>query len=371
MIFLCLFFGKPPAMELGIRVEEMSGSTMAALAVASALMIVLGASASLWGRYARRSFGTLGIASCAATAEYEDGDPGLCPHLANAIRAEINACLPPGRHLPMLDVRGVPRRPLVMRRRGASRDASPSGPVALADAPLESACRKIAEAMARHLPGLASRRVALVTIDEHGGLDDSAWRAEYRAAIGRLMPSTLTEAEAEALAAAGSDLVMAAWLSDPAWMEWAWRTASYSYHPGLRPSEYEALCAARLRTAGWQCRTGSADLAGTEADIVARKGDLTLVLRCWKSGSGIGQRLVQEADRAKARLGADIAAVVSNAPFSLSAIESARLTGTILLHHSELEVLEARLDPPAPPRAIRRAAAPRVCPDDAEDIWPC
>lgn len=273
----------------------------------------------------------------------DDEEVGPCPHLANAIRVEINRRLPGGRQLPLLDASGQPRRPL--RRFGPGQPAPGAPPPGMP--PLQSARQKIAEAVAEHLPMLARRRAAMVRVDEQGVVEDEAWQQECLRFAEDLVRPRLTEAEAAAVAAAGPARLLTAMLGDPGHMERAWYVARLSYHHAMPPSAYEAFCAARLREAGWHCERGPPSDGGG-ADIVARRDGVTLILRCWKTSAGVRPAVVQDAAAARQRLGADAAAVVSNAPFSSAAIALGAATGTLMLNHAELDLVAERIGSRAP-----------------------
>lgn len=102
------------------------------------------------------------------------------------------------------------------------------------------------------------------------------------------------------------------------------------------PLEFEALCAQKMGQAGWdaQLTKGSGDQG---ADIICRKGDVSMVVQCKLYSSPIGNKAVQEAFAAKTYYDLHHAAVVSNQTYTKSAVKLANMTGVLLLHFHELD----------------------------------
>ena len=99
--------------------------------------------------------------------------------------------------------------------------------------------------------------------------------------------------------------------------------------------DYKALCVVRLRHAGWDARTRfSAGLHG--ADVIARSNGLVLALQCHTSGSPVDVDAVKDACMVREHQHSDLAAIVSNAPFTEAARQLAARTGIVLLHEDEL-----------------------------------
>jgi hypothetical protein len=105
---------------------------------------------------------------------------------------------------------------------------------------------------------------------------------------------------------------------------------------------YELHCAHVLRECGWTAEVmgGSGDQG---ADIIAERGRTRVVIQCKKYSKAVGNKAVQEAIGGQAMYRAHAAAVVSNAPYTKGAEELARMTKVLLLHHTELLSLDARL----------------------------
>lgn len=207
---------------------------------------------------------------------------------------------------------------------------------------LQRAKEKIASQVSEHLPTLARRRMALIKVDAYGVVDAKGWMKECQHFVDKVIRPRLSEEEAEAVAAAGLSKLMTEMLEEPAREECARLEAGFNYSDGMSPIEYERFCAARLEATGWNCELtkGSGDQG---VDVVARKGGTILVVQCKKYSAPVGNGAVQEVVAAKGHIKAHYAAVVSNAPFTRSAIELATSTRTLLLNHADLDIIDERL----------------------------
>lgn len=329
-------------MDLDFGPETIQEITVVASAILSSFAITLALILLVFEKTSLRDPQSLMFR--AVLSEDENEYARTCPYLTNAVRAEINKMLPEGRQLPMLPEAGLPRHPLVLRRIARRRENRVAiQPAAIPDMPpLQSARAKIDDAVSAHLPMLARRRLALLAVDADGAADATAWQDECRAFADRVIRPRLTAAEAEAVALPGLGRLLAASLEDPARMDRARLEAGLRYDAALSPMAYERFCAARLTAAGWACQP-----AERGADLLARKDRVTLAILCRKSNSLIAARVVEEAAAARARLGADHVAIVSNASFTRAALIAGRITGTMLLNHAELDLLEQRCACPA------------------------
>ena len=108
-----------------------------------------------------------------------------------------------------------------------------------------------------------------------------------------------------------------------------------NYDPRMHPIDYEIFCATKLQKAGWDTRM-TKTTGDQGADIIAQQAGKMLVVQCKLYSSPIGNDAVQQAIAAKTFQSADIAAVVSNQPYTRSAKELASVSRVYLLHHSEL-----------------------------------
>jgi restriction system protein len=114
-------------------------------------------------------------------------------------------------------------------------------------------------------------------------------------------------------------------------VEQDWETAN--------PIEFEALCAGKVESAGWDAQLTKAS-GDQGADVICHKNGISIVLQCKLYSSPIGNKAVQEAFAAKSFYGLDHAAVVSNQPYTKSANELAAMTGVLLLHIHDLDQLD-------------------------------
>jgi restriction system protein len=210
------------------------------------------------------------------------------------------------------------------------------------ETPFESARAKISSIVGAHLPTLARRRMALIRIDAYGVVDSEGWTKECQYFVDKVILPKLSMIEAQAILDAGLTKTMNEMLEGAAREECARIETNFLYSENMLPVEYERFCAFRLEICGWTCELtkGSGDQG---ADVIARKGGILLVIQCKKYSSPVGNGAVQEVVAAKGHLRANFAAVVSNAPFTRSAIELATSTRTLLLNHSELDIIDLRL----------------------------
>ena len=109
----------------------------------------------------------------------------------------------------------------------------------------------------------------------------------------------------------------------------------------VSPGAYKMSCVARLRLAGWDARTRfSAGLPGPDVVASSRQG-LILALRCHASTEPVDVAAVEDARQARECQQSDLAAIVSNGPFTEPARQLAARTGVVLLHEDQLESFAA------------------------------
>lgn len=113
----------------------------------------------------------------------------------------------------------------------------------------------------------------------------------------------------------------------------------------LSPLEFEHWCSEELKRAGWVVETTKAS-GDQGADVLARKGEVLAVIQCKLYNFSVGNKAVQESFAARTHYRASVAGVVTNAAYTRSALDLAQSTGVLLLHHSDLAFLDARLDTP-------------------------
>ncbi|HEU0014787.1 MAG TPA: restriction endonuclease [Longimicrobium sp.] len=136
------------------------------------------------------------------------------------------------------------------------------------------------------------------------------------------------------------------------------------------PDEYELHCARVLRLHGWDARVvGGAGDQG--ADVVAARGRFRVAVQCKLVARPVGNGAVQEVIAGKAMHHAQAAAVVSPARYTRSAQDLARLAKVVLLHDTELPLLDERLRAagvavPPPPEPAGAAPAGDAAPGAAD-----
>jgi restriction system protein len=100
--------------------------------------------------------------------------------------------------------------------------------------------------------------------------------------------------------------------------------------------DYERFCAGRFAAAGWATRlTKSSGDQG--ADIICEANQKRLVVHCKLYSGSVGNAAVQEVIAAREYEYADLAAVVSNAPFTETAKQLASAANVLLLHHDGID----------------------------------
>lgn len=104
---------------------------------------------------------------------------------------------------------------------------------------------------------------------------------------------------------------------------------------GMSPSEYEHLCADKLRSGGWTVRV-CGGVGDQGVDLVADHDATRAVFQCKLYAKPVGNSAVQEVHTGRSFHDAHCAAVVSPAGFTPSARAAAEQTGVHLLHHEQL-----------------------------------
>jgi restriction system protein len=189
---------------------------------------------------------------------------------------------------------------------------------------------------------LRIRRMQLVQPDRYGTIFLDKWEAEKQYYLKtRILPQIeakglmewygsvaftierLIEEAAQRPLASG-DLEVVAFLSDPE-----------IFDARMDPLDYERHCALQLEKAGWSTRL-TATTGDQGADVIAHRNGKILVVQCKLYSQPVGNDAVQQVHAARSFQSADIAAVVSNQPFTKSARELANVNGVYLLHHEEL-----------------------------------
>ncbi|WP_338332021.1 restriction endonuclease [Acetobacter sp. LMG 32666] len=103
----------------------------------------------------------------------------------------------------------------------------------------------------------------------------------------------------------------------------------------MNPFDYEQHCALLLKHSGWDAH--ATQKSGDQgADVIARKGNVRIVVQCKLYAGTVGNDAVQQAFAAQKFQGAQGAIVATNSTFSQSARQAAAATGVLLVHHTQL-----------------------------------
>lgn len=182
------------------------------------------------------------------------------------------------------------------------------------------------ETVNAHKAALTRRRYQLTTVGHYGETNSDKWNEEKRHFIDSVIkPKTgdLTPNMANKISA---------WIDELT----AERPESLNdYRSDMSGVEYEHLIADELRKFGWAARVTVA--SGDQGiDVIAEKNGSKMVVQCKHYSGNVGNDAVQQIIAGKTYEGANFAAVVSNAEFTLSAKQLASKAGVFLLHHNQL-----------------------------------
>ena len=113
----------------------------------------------------------------------------------------------------------------------------------------------------------------------------------------------------------------------------------FEYTDDMNPYDYEHFCATEFNKIGWVAKAtqGSSDQG---VDVIATKGDITLVAQCKKFMKPVGNKAVQEIVAGMKFYGASIGLVIAPNGYTNSAKKLAEANNIKLIHHSEIESLE-------------------------------
>jgi len=186
------------------------------------------------------------------------------------------------------------------------------------------------DAVLQHGVTLQRKRRQLVRVDDYGNTFADAWERERVYFVDNVIVPAWSRGELSpeqlmyALEAVEKIACMEpAGVADVATMD---------------PYEYEHYCASLLKSAGWDAHVTAAS-GDQGVDIVATRDEVTLVIQAKRYANSVGNAAVQQVIAGKEHLRANLAAVVSPAPFTRSARELASSTGVLLLHHDKLSSL--------------------------------
>lgn len=199
---------------------------------------------------------------------------------------------------------------------------------------------RVRQIVRSHLPALLRRKRQLDRTDDYGIRDDTKWMKEVNRfcdgivypAIGQTPPVTPHGMKSKPRRGELDNLVEE--FIDQAAAERIPEFA-HQFDPSMSPHEYEHFCAERLRLAGWTATVTQAS-GDQGADIVATRGEQTLVVQCKHYAKPVGNKAVQEIAAAVRHYDADLGVVVATNGFTRSAEQLAATNGVTLLGHDDL-----------------------------------
>ena len=185
-------------------------------------------------------------------------------------------------------------------------------------------------------------RTQKLTKDQYGTLQTAAWAREIsyfmETRIDNIIDSGTTNKNLRQKLRANAINMIADLAAHPLPVN-AGTTAYISdptvFDTRMDPFDYEQHCALILRNAGWDAH--ATKKSGDQgADVIARKGNVRIVVQCKLYSGTVGNDAVQQAFAAQNFQGASGAIVATNSTFSQSARQVAATTGVILVHHTQL-----------------------------------
>ena len=196
-----------------------------------------------------------------------------------------------------------------------------------------------------HAPALRAARAESTQPDRYGTVHADGWEREktlfvnsrilprLRAAGYQNMPPALLHAIDAEIESCGNSVAGSSPFGAYAGLDHAGSSVTPDIDPGL--SLYATRCTSLLQDAGWSAEPEPAT-TGKAVDILAERDGRTLLLQCKGDGSPVGVEAVQEVFNRKDRRKADIAAIVTHAPFTRAAQQLASANGVHAVHEDGL-----------------------------------
>lgn len=200
----------------------------------------------------------------------------------------------------------------------------------------EAIGRRAIEITNEHSSVLIRKRITGSTKDEFGVEKREKWRSDLQYFINEvLLPALQANWSEEHISYAFEETDIVNSIDAHIANLSTQKVDTHSIPDGMDPYEFEGLCAKVLRDHGWDASptSGSGDQG---ADVIAKKSGKTLVLQCKLYSQPVGNKAVQEVIAAKSYYGADHAAVVTNASYTVSAKDLAHVSGVSLLSFGAL-----------------------------------
>lgn len=197
----------------------------------------------------------------------------------------------------------------------------------------------VKEEVARHMAVLARKRFQAVRVDDYGIHDISAWRKEADYFIESVIVPIAREKILLSALADMRDFLFEK-VIDVAVREHSEQLRqSLKFDDNMSPIDFEHFCANQLRKMGWTAQTTKAS-GDQGADVVASIGIHKVCIQCKLYSHPVGNYAVQEVSAARAHVGAQFAAVVTNSTYTKSAKELAVTNDVHLIHYSDLSRLK-------------------------------
>lgn len=198
----------------------------------------------------------------------------------------------------------------------------------------------IDRAVIEHEDALIRRRAQLVTVDAYGTPQMERWYGELQHFLASQVTPHLSGRGRMIVRQREREFVIS--VSQRIAENMKGRPAFSSLRSNATGAEFEAYCADKLRSTGWDAHVtkGARDQG---VDVIATKNGVRIVLQCKLHSRPIGNKAVQEAFAGKNFERANYAAVVSATAYTRDAEQLAQTNGVLLLHHTQLEQLDSML----------------------------
>ena len=202
---------------------------------------------------------------------------------------------------------------------------------------VRTVCELATPIIAEHINVLVRKRRTLVHVDEYGIRDESKWLTEARRFLDKVLLPQLSVITQPTQIQSLPPRCLIEFIFIYVATEESARETSFSekFDKTMTPIEYEHFCAARLRSSGWIATVTQASW-DQGADVIATRGDHTVVLQCKHYNAAAGNKAVQEVAAATKHYGGTIAAVIAPNGFTKSAYSLAETNGVMLLDHDDL-----------------------------------
>jgi restriction system protein len=190
-----------------------------------------------------------------------------------------------------------------------------------------------------HIEVLAKKRLQLLTTDDYGVLHTDRWSKELGTFVGNVLVPSLGRDASYVM----RKIKYFSNVIDASVHRQQEANREHDYFP-TDGTEYEIYCAKILTRFGWSViRKGASGDQGV--DLLAVIGSAKVAIQCKCYSKPVGNKAVQETISGRQFYGTQYAAVVTNATYTTSAKDLARVANVFLLHHSELQNLALKISP--------------------------